>query len=48
MKWTATLYNSLGCELASVSAPDLKELNALIIKWVLSNGDTIKIEGPEE
>ena len=48
MKWKATLYNSLGCELATAEAPDMKELQALIIKWVLSNGDTIKIEGPEQ
>jgi hypothetical protein len=46
--WTATLYNSQGCELDKATAPDMKELQALIIKWVLSNGDTIKIEGPEE
>lgn len=48
MRWTAVLYNSLGCELARVFAESASRLNHQIAKWTLYSGDSIKIVGPLE
>lgn len=47
-QWTARLFNSLGCELATVATVSRERMNAMMAEWTLANGDSIKIEGPEE